>query len=129
MFGSLVLVFPTPHEGGELVLRHDSKDWTFDAAHILSGTARSVAYIAFFSDVEHEVLPVKSGHRVTLTYNLYYGPDPEDPVPEDTLPLPQPSLDVRAPPHANTSAVRTALKALLDDPSTVGLAADVRRYG
>ena len=25
----------------------------------------------FFSDVEHEVLPVTQGHRITLTYNLY----------------------------------------------------------
>ena len=29
-------------------------------------------WAAFFSDVEHEVLPVTSGYRVTLTYNLYY---------------------------------------------------------
>ena len=27
---------------------------------------------AFFSDVEHEILPVVSGHRLTLTYNLYF---------------------------------------------------------
>lgn len=27
--------------------------------------------MAFFSDVEHEVSIVKSGYRVTLTYNLY----------------------------------------------------------
>jgi len=25
----------------------------------------------FFSDVEHEVLPVTQGHRITLTCNLY----------------------------------------------------------
>ncbi|KAJ2962575.1 hypothetical protein NUW54_g14331 [Trametes sanguinea] len=28
MFASLVVVFPTPHEGGELVLRHGGKEWT-----------------------------------------------------------------------------------------------------
>ena len=31
-----------------------------------------IDYVAFFSDVEHEVAPVISGHRVTLTYNLYF---------------------------------------------------------
>ena len=30
MFGSLVIVLPTPHEGGELVLRHKGKEHTFD---------------------------------------------------------------------------------------------------
>ncbi|KAJ7596075.1 hypothetical protein C8J56DRAFT_1116499 [Mycena floridula] len=31
----------------------------------------SIGYIAFYSDIEHEVTPVTSGHRITLTYNLY----------------------------------------------------------
>lgn len=33
-----------------------------------------ISYIAFYSDVEHEVTPVTSGHRVTLTWNLYFLP-------------------------------------------------------
>ncbi|KAL1696784.1 hypothetical protein GGG16DRAFT_120995 [Schizophyllum commune] len=32
MFGSLVIVFPTPHEGGALVLREGAREWTFDYA-------------------------------------------------------------------------------------------------
>lgn len=35
-------------------------------------TTTSIAYITFFSDVEHEVSEVTSGHRVTITYNLYF---------------------------------------------------------
>jgi hypothetical protein len=31
----------------------------------------SIHWAAFYSDCEHEVLPVTSGHRVTLTYQLY----------------------------------------------------------
>lgn len=74
MFGSLVLVFPTPHEGGSLVLRHEGKEWSFDSAKVLAEQpSPSIGYVAFFSDVEHEVLPVKSGYRVTITYNLYFG--------------------------------------------------------
>ncbi|KZW04463.1 hypothetical protein EXIGLDRAFT_599226 [Exidia glandulosa HHB12029] len=68
MFGSLVLTFPTPHEGGQLVLRHDGHEHVHDTS-----AADGVSWVAFFSDVEHEVLPVSSGHRVTLTYNLYIG--------------------------------------------------------
>jgi hypothetical protein len=32
----------------------------------------SIAYIAFYRDVEHEVNMVTLGFRVTLTYNLYW---------------------------------------------------------
>ena len=31
----------------------------------------SIRWAAFYSDCEHEVKEVTSGHRVTLTYNLY----------------------------------------------------------
>ncbi|KXZ45210.1 hypothetical protein GPECTOR_57g500 [Gonium pectorale] len=34
------------------------------------GLGPLVHYVAFFSDCAHEVLPVSSGYRVTLTYNL-----------------------------------------------------------
>jgi hypothetical protein len=33
--------------------------------------AESIEWAAFYSDCEHEVHEVQSGHRVTLTYNLY----------------------------------------------------------
>lgn len=73
MFGSLVVILPTVHEGGSLVFRHHDKEWTFDSAKAVSSEPTPhAAYVAFFSDVEHEVLPVTSGHRVTLTYNLYF---------------------------------------------------------
>lgn len=72
MFGSLVIVFPTAHVGGALRLRHGGTEWTFDSAtEVLNQPTPSIGYVAFFSDVEHEVTPVTSGHRVTLTYNLY----------------------------------------------------------
>ncbi|XP_055334167.1 uncharacterized protein LOC129585491 [Paramacrobiotus metropolitanus] len=80
MFGSLVIVFPTKHSGGELKLRHGEKEWIFDSANELAVVAEpSIGYIAFFSDVEHEVAVVQSGYRVTLTYNLYFGETPAPP--------------------------------------------------
>lgn len=36
-------------------------------------STQNIQFAAFYSDVEHEVLEVQSGHRVTLTYNLYAG--------------------------------------------------------
>jgi len=65
--GSLVVCLPCAHEGGQLVVRHQGHSTTFD----WSGTANDVQWAAFYSDCEHEVLEVTSGHRITLTYNLY----------------------------------------------------------
>ncbi|KAL0575718.1 hypothetical protein V5O48_006252 [Marasmius crinis-equi] len=67
MFGSLLIVSSTPHTGGKLVLRHEGKKSTFDSGKLLSDAVDEIAFVAFFSDVEHEVLPVTSGHRITLT--------------------------------------------------------------
>jgi hypothetical protein len=72
MFGSLVIVFPTPHEGGTLLLRHHGHEWNFNSGQVLAAKDQpSIGYAAFFSDIEHEVTQVISGHRITLTYNLY----------------------------------------------------------
>ena len=73
MFGSLVIVFPTQHEGGSLKFRHGGREWTFDSSALVKGQKDPIiAFAAFYSDIEHEVTPVTSGHRVTLTYNLYF---------------------------------------------------------
>jgi hypothetical protein len=78
MFGSLVVSFPTLHEGGALVLRHKGEEWTVDSSKLLSGRQDpSITYVAFYSDVEHEVMTVTSGYRVTLTYNLYFSVNPK----------------------------------------------------
>ncbi|KAG7097982.1 hypothetical protein E1B28_005290 [Marasmius oreades] len=106
MFGSLVIVFPTPHTGGQLVLRHDDKEHNFDSGTVLSNSPSpndTIAYIAFFSDVEHEVLPVTSGHRITLTYNLYFS--------KSTAQVPDSLLA----PHTNFK-LRDTISALLDNP-------------
>ena len=112
MFGSLVVVFPTPHEGGSLFLRHHGHEWTFDSAQALAAVDQPmIGYVAFFGDVEHEVAPVTSGHRITLTYNLYFddgaGPVSEnDAVSEHLIP----------PQLPNQEGFREAFKVLLEDP-------------
>jgi hypothetical protein len=111
MFGSLVIVFPTPHEGGALVLRHRGHEWIFDSGQELAAELQpSIGYVAFFGDIEHEVAPVMSGHRITLTYNLYFddgGPvSANDAVSEHLTPLQLP----------NEGAFRDAFKLLLENP-------------
>ncbi|KAF8351737.1 hypothetical protein F5887DRAFT_1277540 [Amanita rubescens] len=73
MFGSLVIFFPTAHEGGSLLMRKNGVEWSFDSSKVLAddGGPR-LGYVALYSDVEHEVAVVTSGHRITITYNLYF---------------------------------------------------------
>ncbi|KAF9052802.1 hypothetical protein BJ165DRAFT_802928 [Panaeolus papilionaceus] len=80
MFGSLVIVLPTVHEGGSLLFRHNAQQWEFDSAAAVSVDPCTAAFTAFFSDVEHEVTPIISGYRATITYNLYFG-TATDPAP------------------------------------------------
>jgi hypothetical protein len=112
MFGSLVVVFPTPHEGGALILRHRGHEWIFDSGRELASVGEpSIGYVAFFSDVEHEVAPVISGHRVTLTYNLYFD-DKRGTVSSSSEAA---SAHSSLPPVLNKSAFRAAFQALLEN--------------
>ena len=72
MFGSLVVCLPTQFTGGALVTRHKGEEKVFDWSSSPEDPLNVVCWAAFFSDVEHEILPVTSGHRLTLTYNLYF---------------------------------------------------------
>lgn len=105
MFGSLVLMLPTRHEGGALVLRDGDKEWTFDSAkEMQEHDGPCLAYAAFYGDVDHEVLPVIAGYRVTITYNLYFGRTAR-------LSSRDPTQDIR---HDN---LKGAFQTLLSDPS------------
>ena len=49
MIGSLVIIFPTPHEGGTLILRHDGEEYTFDSGLEFSQVKKpSVGFVAFY---------------------------------------------------------------------------------
>ncbi|MBF6161548.1 2OG-Fe(II) oxygenase [Nocardia cyriacigeorgica] len=64
MLGTLVVTLPSEFTGGELVIeQHGTKVTDQGSPHELS-------FVAFYSDCEHEVLPVIDGFRITLTYNL-----------------------------------------------------------
>lgn len=71
-FGSLVVCLPVEHKGGQLKVRHEGEEMTFDWSTSRDNRDHaSIRWAAFYSDCEHEVLEVTSGHRITLTYNLY----------------------------------------------------------
>ncbi|HMR95865.1 MAG TPA: 2OG-Fe(II) oxygenase [Microthrixaceae bacterium] len=64
MVASLVVMLPSRATGGDLVVSHRSESVSFH------GSASSLTFVAFYADTRHEVLPVETGHRVVLTYNL-----------------------------------------------------------
>lgn len=76
-------------------MRHNGQEVTYDWAANTGlnepNTTPALQWSAFYSDCEHEVLEVTSGHRVTLTYNLYAVPHRETSLTEgmevDRLPL------------------------------------------
>lgn len=64
----------------------------------------SIQWAAFYSDCEHGVLEVTSGHRVTLTYNLYISQQVG--VPLQQYPVADPTL----------SPLHEAARKILDQP-------------
>ena len=68
MFATLVVCLPSKHEGGTLIVTHDGQTRQIDFG---GGDAQfQVQYAAFYADCQHEVLPVTSGYRICLVYNL-----------------------------------------------------------
>ena len=64
MFGTLVVCLPSAHQGGDVVVKHCGQ------AKVFSSSAMAQSYMAWYSDVSHEVLPVICGYRWVLTFNL-----------------------------------------------------------
>ena len=67
MFGTLVVVLPSAHRGGELVIRHAGREVV---AELSTEEFSELKFAAFYADCEHEVRCVTEGHRVCLIYNL-----------------------------------------------------------
>ncbi len=64
MVASLVVMLPSVHTGGELVVDDAGHEQTY------RGSRDDLVLVAFYADRRHEVRPVRSGYRVTLTFNL-----------------------------------------------------------
>jgi hypothetical protein len=64
MIGTLVVTLPSSYTGGELMIGR-GEDWK-----AYRGSRDALSLVAFYADRQHEVLKLKSGYRITLTYNL-----------------------------------------------------------
>ena len=67
MFGTLIVGLPSLHTGGDIVVRHRGREVRLD---LRCGDPSEVAFVAFYADCVHEVLPLTSGYRPVLIYNL-----------------------------------------------------------
>jgi len=79
MFATLVVVLPSEHSGGELVVRHQGREARLD---LRRDEPSAAAFAAFYADCVHEVCPIVSGYRLALIYNLVRtgkGPLPKPP--------------------------------------------------
>lgn len=67
MIATLVVILPTEHQGGELIIDHlgVKKVYKFQLTEM-----NKLSCIAFYADCYHEVKEVTSGYRASLTYNL-----------------------------------------------------------
>ena len=70
--GSLVVCLPVAHSGGGLRVEHSGHSVMYEFGE--GAAAGEVQWAAFFSDCLHEVLPVTSGARVTLAWELFAHP-------------------------------------------------------
>ena len=69
MFATLVIMLPSEHEGGEVVVRLGKERRTLSNPE---SNEFSYAYLAWYADVNHSIQPVTSGYRLVLTYNLIH---------------------------------------------------------
>jgi hypothetical protein len=73
MVGTLVVSLPSAHTGGELIIDHAGESTTYRASK------EELTLVAFYADCRHQVTPVKSGYRATLTFNLLVGSETATP--------------------------------------------------
>ena len=68
MVATLIVALPSVHEGGELVVRHESQEHEIAFPGAASGL--ELSYAAFYADCPHEVRPLCGGYRLCLVYNV-----------------------------------------------------------
>ncbi|MBF0133021.1 MAG: 2OG-Fe(II) oxygenase [Magnetococcales bacterium] len=80
MFATLVIVLPSLHGGGELIVRHRNRQVQLD---LNCSSPSEVVFAAFYADCKHEVKPVTLGFRLVLIYNLLFPGTTVPPEPPD----------------------------------------------
>jgi hypothetical protein len=80
MFATMVLVLPSTHSGGELIITHLDREVVLDPR---PEEPSEIGFAAFYADCVHEVRPVIAGCRLTLVYNLRFLGKKQPPKPPD----------------------------------------------
>ena len=75
MVATLTITLPTEGEGGDIVVRHGDREAVIDM-HAVEPS--ELAFAAFYADCTHETQPVRTGHRLSLVYNLCVLPGDAD---------------------------------------------------
>jgi len=68
MFATLMILLPSDHTGGELLVQQNWREERFDFK--APESLHQMHFACFYADCKHEVRPVVSGHRVCLIYNI-----------------------------------------------------------
>ena len=70
MFATLVLQLPSIFKGNHFIINHGDKTKMIELDQDKS--KYEMLYVAHYADCEHEVLPLESGYRLALVYNLIW---------------------------------------------------------
>lgn len=79
--GTLVVMLPTAHEGGSLVVQRFGQSLVFPPDTDCVSAEDALVYptwAAYYAGCKHEVRPVTSGHRLALVYTLVRDEDREE---------------------------------------------------
>lgn len=80
MFATLIVALPAVYTGGELRIEHAGHNVSLN---LQADDPSEISFAAFYADCIHEVLPITSGCRLVLVYNLCRSGKGELPQPPD----------------------------------------------
>ncbi|MES9879624.1 MAG: 2OG-Fe(II) oxygenase, partial [Sedimenticola sp.] len=67
MIATLVVVLPSTHSGGGLIIEHQGGEKRFQSSRT---ALDKLTFFAFYADCQHAVRPITAGYRVALIYNM-----------------------------------------------------------
>lgn len=68
-FATIMVVLPSEFSGGETHVSHSGVGITYDCGETSLNTT---TVMAWYSDVMHEIRPIKSGYRLAISFNLIH---------------------------------------------------------
>lgn len=100
--GTITFCLPTDFTGGELVVRHHGQAVTSPTESDQSSTNKQdptsadpgdkddtsgmIHWVFLYSDCEHEILPITSGTRISVVYDVWCQPGPDSALSKELTP-------------------------------------------